>query len=67
VTGPEHYRKAEGLMRRAASVDYYDLSHGLMMAAQVHATLALAAATALPPGGPDSASRGKWVMAVSEL
>jgi hypothetical protein len=50
VTGPEHYRKAEQLL---AMVE--DLPHGeaagpeLIAEAQVHATLALAAATAMQP------------------
>ncbi|MFD3531959.1 hypothetical protein [Streptomyces sp. NPDC058664] len=34
---------------------------------QAHATLALAAATAMPPGPPDSASRSYWAKAVYSL
>lgn len=49
ATGPEHYREAEQLLSQAAC-DF--LSEGIQpthafAAAQVHATLALAAATAL--------------------
>ena len=52
MTGPEHYREAEHLLRAAAAcvadgndveADHYEAR------AQVHATLALAAATALCP------------------
>ena len=39
MTGPEHYRKAESLLRKGDTLDIAE--------AQVHATLALAAATAL--------------------
>ena len=51
-TGPEHYRRAEDLLHQA-----YDLpagsgnEFGALIAAQVHATLALAAATALQTAG----------------
>jgi hypothetical protein len=56
ATGPDHYRTAEALLQMASD---YDGHHGraddapyaheqyLLAAAQVHATLALAAATAL--------------------
>lgn len=48
ATGPEHYRKAEHLVR--AVRDGYqagdDVAH-ILAAAQVHATLALGAATAM--------------------
>ncbi|MER6860790.1 MULTISPECIES: hypothetical protein [Streptomyces] len=68
MTGPEHYRKAEALLDTAAKNFLLgkDASSALA-AAQAHATLALAAATALPPGGPDTASRGTWVSAVHGL
>ncbi|WP_020135123.1 hypothetical protein [Streptomyces sp. 351MFTsu5.1] len=58
MTGPEHYRTAEGLLRRAASRDYADLSRNLVDAAQVHATLALAAATALNDHGTEADGGG---------
>ena len=54
MTGPEHYRTAEQLLDWAANsepggeTERYRLS-----AAQVHATLALAAATALTAGDDD--------------
>lgn len=57
MTGPEHYQQAERLLR-----DEYRTDRSIAEA-QVHATLALAAATALTPGGPESASRLEWVRA----
>ena len=57
VTGPEHYLKAEQLLTAQAGIaanhDETNPAAALMLAeAQVHATLALAAATALNlPGG----------------
>lgn len=42
MTGPEHYREAERLLSRAIDRDGPDVA----ATAQVHATLALAAATA---------------------
>lgn len=53
MSGPEHYREAE---RLAGSVSADDLA-----AAQVHATLALAAATALiQPGQYRAADLDAW-------
>lgn len=55
MNGPEHYREAERLLQ--GSVDYYNGGQSRVdrrptpeqvAEAQVHATLALAAATALP-------------------
>ena len=50
MTGPEHYKIAENLLNRVASDDTRRLSHEsrveLAARAQVHATLAVAAATA---------------------
>lgn len=78
ATGPEHYREAERLLEefgqevevpvedRAFMIAY--LSAG-MARAQVHATLALAAATALGhllEGGPLGADRYAWICAASE-
>lgn len=49
MTGPEHYRKAEELIGKAAKHgDGTDRQATTLAAAQVHATLALAAATAMP-------------------
>jgi hypothetical protein len=52
VNGPEHYRAAEKLMKDAmrTSRDDDELAMQFLAAAQVHATLALAAATALAQG-----------------
>jgi hypothetical protein len=62
MTGPEHYREAEALLRKARRFAQGDLENpGLAAAiateAQAHATLALAAATALaaPTAGDDNA------------
>ena len=60
MTGPEHYREAEQLAERAHHWTYGDgadpvVGAALAAEAQVHATLALAAATALndyPDGAP---------------
>lgn len=46
MNGPEHYAEAERLMRNEGWHDPINAAH-----AQVHATLALAAATALDPAG----------------
>ena len=48
MTGPEHYEEAERLIEVANEVGHEDpqRGHGILAAAQVHATLALAAATA---------------------
>lgn len=45
MTGPEHYREAERLLETTSQEDH--ARHHRMRVAQVHATLALAAATAL--------------------
>jgi hypothetical protein len=49
MTGPEHYREAERLVEEANRVGHEDPARGsgILAAAQVHATLADAAATAL--------------------
>ncbi len=60
MTGPEHYRRAERLMdsitrRGQGQGPVVEGGHPeVIAAAQVHATLALAAATALGTAGPDS-------------
>ncbi|MFN2636801.1 MAG: hypothetical protein ABR585_07240 [Gemmatimonadaceae bacterium] len=46
ATGPEHYREAEELMEKAAG-SHLPQYEAYVTRAQVHATLALAAATAL--------------------
>ena len=52
MTGPEHYRTAEKLLALTESPDASPETHlfvgRILAAAQVHATLALAAATAYP-------------------
>ena len=48
MNGPEHYREAERLAEQSLNADYGDEEFRMRLAAvaQVHATLALAAATA---------------------
>lgn len=49
MTGPEHYREAERLLKSASDNFLRTGKPGSALeAAQVHATLALAAATAIP-------------------
>lgn len=52
MTGPEHYREAERALEHAedGAADW----EWHVAVAQVHATLALAAATALAPTSPDA-------------
>lgn len=62
ATGPQHYADAEALLRESRSITADDLDPAqLLMAtlaeAQVRATLALAAATALSERGADY---GEW-------
>lgn len=49
ASGPDHYREAERLIEEANRVGHHDPQRGdgILLAAQVHATLALAAATAI--------------------
>ena len=58
MNGPSHYREAEKLIE-AAQYDGYDNARGALAAAQVHATLALAAAAA-PVDAPDGESETSW-------
>ena len=58
MNGPQHYRTAEELIK-AAQYDGYDNARGALAAAQVHATLALAAAAA-PVDAPDAQSETSW-------
>ena len=57
MTGPEHYAEAERLLaladRHAKGVTYEQEWTLTLTAAQVHATLAVAAATAVGTAGPD--------------
>ena len=57
MTGPEHYAEAERLLaladRHTRGVTYDQEWTLTLTAAQVHATLALAAATAVDTTGPD--------------
>jgi len=57
MTGPEHYAEAERLLtladRHTRGVTYAEEWTLTLTAAQVHATLALAAATAVGTAGPD--------------
>lgn len=74
MTGPEHYREAERLADRAHHFTYGDggdpvTGAALATEAQVHATLALAAATAMQAGvdgcepGMGSAEFHEWYQA----
>jgi len=53
MTGPEHYREAEQLLKSAEELIAHDVTSAIasltVSHAQVHATLALAAATAMAP------------------
>ena len=66
MTGPSHYREAERLLASdpACTCERTDCPHGavLIAEAQVHATLALAAATALHP----PAAWAEWQNAAGE-
>lgn len=65
MTGPEHYTKAEQLLREQSRIisnhDGTNPAAALMIAeARVHATLALTAATALNPAGEDFIPEKNW-------
>ena len=47
MTGPEHYREAERLLDEAADTSTNEAEAAIATRAQAHATLALAAATAV--------------------
>ncbi len=52
MTGPEHYKEAERLLDGSDAPYESDVEYANRLArAQVHATLALAAATAIPHAG----------------
>ena len=65
MTGPEHYREAEYMLQMATNQlssqgdDGIDDANRLIARAQVHATLALAAATALDPA--KTCTGGDWI------
>lgn len=63
MTGPEHYAEAERLLavadRHTKGVTYNQEWTLTLTAAQVHATLALAAATAVGTAGPDGPCLGR--------
>jgi hypothetical protein len=65
MTGPEHYREAERLLN-AAEKHGVGGAAGTLAAAQVHATLALAAVTALAadPDGMHIKDISAWNVAV---
>jgi len=74
VTGPEHYRAAEALLNPAQRNDgplvhYVPPTEQQIAMAQVHATLALAAATAYAAekdwAGDENRSAGEWTRAIS--
>lgn len=50
MNGPEHYEKAEELLKKAHG-SHLPEYEAYVSRAQVHATLALAAATAMQPSG----------------
>ena len=58
MTGPDHYAEAERLLalagRHSKGATYDQEWMPTLAAAQIHATLALAAATAVGAAGPDS-------------
>lgn len=64
MTGPEHYREAERIVRHAQGQEI-EAAAVTLADAQVHATLALAAATALndAQGGMTIRERREWVAA----
>lgn len=68
MTGPEHYTRAEQLLRevRDGHQEGTDVA-AILAAAQVHATLALTAATALTPkpGSLHFNNTNAWKAAVS--
>ena len=72
ATGPEHYRKAEELLDAYEDIDTcrperVPIVQMLLQAADTHATLALAAATALRRADPSDNDRddAAWISAAS--
>jgi hypothetical protein len=70
MTGPEHYQHAEMLLDLASNEDFdTEAERSRHVAAQVHATLALAAATALVDyhsNGMTEGDQTAWYRAASE-
>lgn len=69
MTGPENYLRAQALLETVADLDEYDTAQGreLLVAAQVHATLAVAAAVALGTSDQQNADDyGAWLRVASE-
>lgn len=64
MTGPEHYREAEHLLEHAASYPGPG-AEAALAAAQVHATLALAGATAVAAGPRDTRAAIEWAKTVA--
>jgi hypothetical protein len=62
MTGAEHYRQAERLLANCTTKNgaVYDENAVVLAAAQVHATLALAAATALGTAGQYGVDQPHW-------
>jgi hypothetical protein len=69
VTGPEHYREAEALLEESSDPSDHGVSalHAHIARAQVHATLALTAATidAAEAANEGLANRTEWIRAQS--
>jgi len=68
MTGPEHYRKAEKYLKDAKESELgSDTERWQLATAQVHATLALAAATAIRPSDyvTDRAEWSAWAEVAS--
>ncbi|QDY06139.1 hypothetical protein FJK98_02315 [Micromonospora sp. HM134] len=67
MTGPEHYREAERLLEQGTlpehERDYTAPSAEVIAAAHVHATLALAAATAMNDPSPLAEGQPSWAAA----
>lgn len=63
MTGPQHYRLAEKALEASADIGLHEDSLIFLAEAQVHATLALAAATAQDRLGLDD--RRSWDEAIS--
>ena len=70
MTGPEHYREAERLIEPGdGDVHELEMLKADVAIAQVHATLALAAATALNDSsvGMSGRDHGAWLQAAATL
>jgi hypothetical protein len=66
MTGPEHYREAEQLLGARRSGETAEDAASRLAEAHIHATLALAAATAFAQPADDDAHRA-WQRATGEL